>query len=359
MDLVNKSIVVISKYFNPSNGGGERQLNYFLKSVQNHYNVDVLTAQNNPTLPTELLSENINLWRFNGKSVEDSFNGIYKFLLTTAHNYDFAYLVAYQKIAVCTQSKIIDILNKKKVKIIVRFSSYGEGSEFLKQGNQIEFFSKVDRIISLSQSISEELLSLGCSENKIFTFKNPVDLSLFYPGRRRENKSRIVVLSRPHPKKKWLEIIEAWNEVTIKGSLTFVYNDNESQYMRDYLDQAKSYAQRLNSSESIYFDEDVNMEEVPEKLREFDIMISASINEGMQNSLLEALASGLSVISPLNKDYDYLNFANVYKFNKNNKSLTDTIEYAMKAQSGDYNSIKIKLLADHNITNYIEILEKW
>ncbi len=363
-DMFLFKILVISKYFTPSCGGGERQLSYFLQALAPQSSIQVLTVQPDATLPFKTIGENINIKSFWTDNIEKSFLRIRDYLIQYNTNAQIAYIVLYQKEGVGAQFEIVRYLKSLGLKIVVRFSSLGEATEFIKKTNRHDFFSYVDQVVCLSPTIETELKRIGCADKKIYKFKNPVDTNLFSPSKHVNNKSnkKFIVLSRPHRKKNWLLIVDAWSKSkNNKDNLNFVFNENNSEYLVNYRKEIEAYASCSDRAQSIIFLPNCEMNDAVKHLKESDVIISASINEGMQNTLLEALSCGLTVIAPNSLDFDYLpKDKSIIRYTLSSSDLSRAIEKASSIHNNK-DSKRGDLLNElrkiHNINNYLYLIQ--
>jgi glycosyltransferase involved in cell wall biosynthesis len=120
---------------------------------------------------------------------------------------------------------------------------------------------------------------------------NGISLSQFAPMQRNE-KFTVVSTSRLIPRKGLDYLIEAFaefakdrNDVALE-----MYNDGE---LREELEKL---AEKLGVGEKVKFFGDVGNDHVKKVLGRCHVFVLPSLNEGMSNSLLEALASGLVVV---------------------------------------------------------------
>jgi glycosyltransferase involved in cell wall biosynthesis len=160
------------------------------------------------------------------------------------------------------------------------------------------------RFACISQNISEEWQSLGVPESAIFKAASGVDTKHFYPSPHQPPMSnpkhfQAIFTGRLHAQKQVDLLIKAWPQVlkTGPGRLLIVGDGplrEELISLRDSLgmtDQQVSFAGRL--------------ENTADALRESDIFVLPSRAEGMSNSLLEAMATGLpSVVSAIGGNVD-------------------------------------------------------
>jgi glycosyltransferase involved in cell wall biosynthesis len=173
---------------------------------------------------------------------------------------------------------------------------------------------EVERIISLNPGIYRELVSIGVPEAKIVAIPNGVDVDLFKPSEevRKLMRSRIgcdsstpvfLCTTRFAPKKRLPKLLQAWKEIE-KHSDDFpspelwIVGGNNSEFSEtkirrqliQMIGELRLQHVRLFASEP--------HSEMPKYYQSADIYVSFSEEEGMSNSMLEAMSTGLIVIGP-------------------------------------------------------------
>jgi glycosyltransferase involved in cell wall biosynthesis len=161
---------------------------------------------------------------------------------------------------------------------------------------------KVDAYVAISQEIREGLLSDGVPPGRIHRIDNFVDLSLFHPPAEGERDclkrklgftGNLLVLysGRLVPRKGLEDLLGAWKEVVedFPDARLVVLGDGP------LLSSLKRLAATAGVSETVCFiGRVVNVQEI---LRAGDIFTLPSLQEGMPNALLEAMACGLPVVA--------------------------------------------------------------
>ncbi len=162
-----------------------------------------------------------------------------------------------------------------------------------------KIFAKwADVYVSLSKQIEGELKDAGFDKGEIINIPNGVDTSVFHPAESIEEKKRlrtklmlpdkkiVVFVGRLDPQKRVDLLIGIFNEVhkIYDNSCLIIIGDGPEK------DKIKSM---LN--EDIAFIGTVN--NVEEYLRVSDLLVLPTLAEGMSNIILEAMATGLPVIT--------------------------------------------------------------
>ena len=156
-----------------------------------------------------------------------------------------------------------------------------------------------DAYVSLSRAdTDEELEDAGFNKGKIIHIPNGVDTSVFYPiGSLREktrlrekltlpDKKIVAFIGRLDPQKRADLLIEIFNElgkVREDSHLVIIGGGPEKEKIESMLNKNIAFAGTVDN--------------VNDYLRASDLFVLPSLAEGMSNVILEAMATGLPVIS--------------------------------------------------------------
>lgn len=180
---------------------------------------------------------------------------------------------------------------------------------FLKIRNVL--IKKADAFISLSSEITSEFKNSGIGRDKIFEIPNPVDQDIFYKVDDKEKKRLRTKLNFPLNKRiliytgrlvleKGLPfLLKFWNEIQKNNDdlfLVVVGSGGNSAYSCE--DEIKEYVKENKLENSVIFTGNVNVKSVHEYLKSADIFIfPTERGEGLPNSVLEAMACGLVIVT--------------------------------------------------------------
>ncbi len=157
----------------------------------------------------------------------------------------------------------------------------------------IKFVWKRASIIVAKCKIEKEMVENINPNLKIQIINNGIDTSKFsYIEKDINSELRIICSARLIKRKGQYTLIDAMVELKskdIKIHIDFVGEGDEKQA---YI----NYAKEKDVLEQIIFSGYVPREDMPEKYQKSDIFVLPSFNEGMSNSLLEAMACGLPVV---------------------------------------------------------------
>lgn len=161
------------------------------------------------------------------------------------------------------------------------------GRKFMGERRVRSLVAEVDRFVAISTDIAEELRGLGVPEDRIAHIPNGVDTDRFHPpdGDTREAREphRVIATGRLAPEKRLHEIASRWPDLRARhpsAELVLVGDGPERATL-----EAHAGTRLLG-----------RREDVEEQLRSATVYVSASNAEGLSNSLLEAMASGLPCV---------------------------------------------------------------
>lgn len=158
------------------------------------------------------------------------------------------------------------------------------------------FKSFIDRVISISEEITRELLEIGFSEQKIITIPNGVDTEKFYGipedlkqslalNLRLPEGSRTIYSGRLVKEKNIASLIEIWKKVI---------QQHPDAYLIILGDGPERQKLETLAGENVRFLGQVD--NVDQYLQASDLFVLPSLTEGFSNALLEAMACELPVI---------------------------------------------------------------
>jgi glycosyltransferase involved in cell wall biosynthesis len=148
---------------------------------------------------------------------------------------------------------------------------------------------------AISADIARQWHALGVPKNRIVRTASGVDAEHFRPGPSSVAASlpagpKVLFTGRLHPQKNLDVLIDAWPDVmkSSPASLVLVGDGVDRQRL-------ESKAKELGIADSVHF---TGAQADPaEFLRAADLFVLPSVAEGMSNSLLEAMASGLPCVA--------------------------------------------------------------
>jgi glycosyltransferase involved in cell wall biosynthesis len=148
---------------------------------------------------------------------------------------------------------------------------------------------------SISEDIERQWLALGVPESRMHRMASGVETDRFYPGpsaveSRLPPRPRVLFTGRLHPQKNLDVMLAAWVEVARRSDAHLILlGDGPDRARLIALAQALGIADRVHVPGAV--------DDPSEYLRAADLFVLPSVAEGMSNSLLEAMATGLPCIA--------------------------------------------------------------
>lgn len=304
-----KRILMLNCEFPPIGGGAANMNWYFLKEAANRgdIEIDLVTSGANHSSINHDFGTNIRVWKLNvwkknlhHWTLREMFTYLWRgyFLarkLISEHQYDLVHAIFG------FPSGLIAYLIRKKVPYVVSM-----------RGSDVPYFNSR---FSLSYKVMTPLIKLiwesaiGLTSNSeglkqlaleskpnidIKVIPNGVDVSEFSPYVSETGPGlKILTVARLIERKGIEYLIDAVSKLKMKMpelSLTIVGSGN----MKSILEEQ---AMKKMNSDSIRFLGEVPHNELAAIYSSHDIFVLPSFNEGMSNALLEAMASGLPIIT--------------------------------------------------------------
>lgn len=298
-------VLVVSFAYYPMVGGLPQQARLLNRALQDHGVAVTLVTVWIDGCPKVDLLDNVpvyRLWTFLGEPSAGYRSRIYPWLLPLtafliSHQNDYDVIHVHQAsypAAVCVVMG--KILGKPTV---IRITGSGDSGNIatLKRlwwlGLPVRLIIRhTNRFVSLSDDITKELLEEGISQEKIIYIQNGVDVDFFSPALPQTDlRGRIVLgVGRFSEEKGFDILVTAWAKVVRKEPDARLILVGEGQD----LPILKALVKRLGIDASISFEG--NHDNVYNYLNQADIYVLPSRNEGMSNSLLEAMSMGRACI---------------------------------------------------------------
>lgn len=156
---------------------------------------------------------------------------------------------------------------------------------------------KSEKVVANSQGLKNLALETN-SQQKIDVICNGIDITQFGKSENKkdqkfEDKFKILCVTRITPRKGVRYLIEAFGKLSKKNnklSLEIIGDGDEKKNL-------ENLAKELEIADKVDFIGLVPHEELPPYFEKADVFVLPSLNEGMSNSMLEALASGLPLVA--------------------------------------------------------------
>ncbi|AKB29605.1 Glycosyltransferase [Methanosarcina siciliae T4/M] len=299
-------VLMLNYEYPPLGGGGSNACKYLLREMANKaIEVDLVTSSPSNIFETETIGDTVSIYKLpvNKKDVHYwtqreilSYSWKAKNFINNLLNenkYDLCHAffgVPCGAIAYLFRKKIPYIVSLRGSDVPGFNNRFGFQYIFLKPLIK-KVWDNAGVVVANSQGLKELALKTSPSQ-EIGVIYNGVDISEFEPDFSREDGSeiKIVCVSRLIKRKGINYLIEAVGKLKDKQiQLTLVGEGNQEEELRKLVDD-------LKISDRVDFKGYVGHGQIAEIYRNSDIFVLPSLNEGMSNALLEALAAGLPVI---------------------------------------------------------------
>lgn len=150
-----------------------------------------------------------------------------------------------------------------------------------------------DQVLSVSQEHKNTLMDIiGFPSRGIKVIPNGVNTDVFYPAVKkiRNKKIRIATIGRLVPVKNQILLIKAFQKV-YKNSNAELIIVGDGPLHQDL----ELYVKQNSLTDNVVFTG--QRFDIPDLLRSFDIFVLPSLREGMSNTILEAMSTGVTVIA--------------------------------------------------------------
>ncbi len=308
---MKKRILMLNCEFPPIGGGAANMNWYFLKEVANRgdIEIDLVTSGVNHSSINHDFGSNIRIWKLNIWK-KDLHHWSYREMLTyllrsylltkkliSEHEYDLVHAIfgfPSGLIAYLFRNKVPYVVSMRGSDVPFFNNRFSIGYKLISP--LIKLIWKSARGLSANSDGLKELALESNSNIDIKVIPNGVDLNEFSPDISQTGPSwKILTVARLIERKGIKYLIEAVSDLKTRIpdlSLTIVGSGD----LKSALEQQ---AKEEVKSESIRFLGEVPHNELPPIYSSHDIFILPSFNEGMSNALLEAMASGLPIITTL------------------------------------------------------------
>jgi len=346
----NRKVIIVSTYCVPRIGGGEThilQLGSYLR--KNSIDTNILTLNIGKSRDKEIV-ENVPIFRFGNinciKEKKRGYEEIKNYVLKNVGTISHLYLL-FGVGPEYTTKEIVDLIeigNSKGIPVILRISSSGRVTELNNVYPElVERFRLADAYISLNSGIKKELIKVGVDKDKIFSIYNGTNTNEFYPPDKKlsntgiANPKTFLSVSRLSTKKNVPLLITVWgnliNRNKLGNSKLLIVGDDRFEHNKNSIsNEISKILKNSTFHKSIQIIHGVPHKYIAKYYQCADIFVSLSIQEGMSNSILEAMSSGLFVIAPKTQASKVLlqNKKNGLLFKMNNKELETSIVRAFK-----------------------------
>lgn len=190
---------------------------------------------------------------------------------------------------------VADVLSDSKKPIIAAVGEYKNIDvvrKFYNQQHYEKLLKRIDGYIAVSELVRLKLIDIGVDENKIIVLPNATDLDVFKPGNKLEarekfnlpiDKKIVLFVGRFIHNKGPLVLLEALNKIQDKDVVgVFI---------------GKGIQDKEITGEKVIMKNSLPFSEVPLMMAAADVFVLPTHHEGSSNVIVEAMASGLPIVS--------------------------------------------------------------
>ena len=310
-----KALMVTGSYF-PEVTGGAEQCRLLVESLKKMVGFFLLTTTRDTTLPQQSKVDGVDLLRIpiQQGSIIDYFNAIFKiisFYLYRMKDFQIIHLHGFSR-----KSILLVILSKLfQKKIIIKMTSVGHDDPFAmkKRGFFLnKFFAHANAYVGVAPQFERIYLETRLPAGRFRLIPNGIDINRFSPSTTKEkikirkllglpDKMKLILFVGHFSREKSPDILrEAWKlhvaEKFPDTGIIFIGSTNPNHYEVD-ADLVKDIHKSTEScfNKRIFFIEKTY--EIEKYFQAVDMFVLPSLREGLPNSLLEAMACGLPVIT--------------------------------------------------------------
>lgn len=301
--------ILMLNYEFPPLGGGAANANYYLFkefSKNKDLKIDLVTSSQN-TFKIEKFSDNITIHKLDVGKKSLHYWTMPEILKWTFKTYQYSKkLVKKKEYDICHcwtgwPSGIIGYGFRKKLPYILALRGSDVPGYNIRLKNLDKFifspiskriWSKAKKVTTNSEGLKK--LALKVYERDIEVIYNGVDVNEFVPGKNlfrknfhKKDKIRLISTGRLIERKGYHFLIEALAGLKNKFELVLIGEG-------DMLNELKENAEKFNVD--VTFKGRIDHCKIVKELQNGDLFILPSLNEGMSNSVLEAMACGLPII---------------------------------------------------------------
>lgn len=298
-----QNILVLNYEYPPLGGGAGNATYYLLKelSMYPHLQVDLITSSANK-FQTEKFAENIRIHflDINKQNKELHYQTNKNLLTYTSKAYFYARKLHKQEsydlchaffgipcgyIAMLLGLPYIVSLRGSDVPFYNKRFYWLDRFVLKKLSNNI--WEKAEKVVANSEGL-KDLAQKSVPEQEISVIHNGVDMDKFYPAKSKtvSERLRLVSTGRLIERKGYNYLIKALED-NHKVELTLIGEGHLKDDLKELAEKNKIKVKFLDR---------VAHDNIPDLLRNSDLFILPSLNEGMSNAVLEAMACGLPVI---------------------------------------------------------------
>ena len=301
------ALLMVIRQFYPLIGGTEKQAALLAKKLQEcGCTIKLITARLNREWKKNELIEGLEVVRLTSPNIRVLGTVIYALSLSYYlfnHRKDYDCIHVHRADYDAVMAIMVGGLIGKKVLIKLACSGPFGDLECLRRSpiNRIALWiiSKAQRVIAVNEDIKKELLQIGLKNDSISIIPNGVDSKNFKPSAAipLSKKKMVTYVGRLHEQKGVEYLIRSWAMLAER----FRVNGSSLQLNLNIIGEGPLLGKLVNLSRELNIEDRVDFLGTVNNVAEFfhrsDLFVNTSLNEGISNSLLEAMACGLPIVA--------------------------------------------------------------
>jgi len=367
------NLVMLNFEFPPIGGGGGNAHLCLLKEYASNpdLKIDVLTSAPTPGFFTEQLSKNITIYKVGLHKKDLHFwrkieviewllkaKPYYRRLLRE-NNYDLAHaLFAFPSGWLCYKSadKLPYIISLLGSDVPGKHARLQVDYEILGPLLFKPIWQNASVLTACSQGLKNRALKFLPSAS-IDVIPTGVDLDQFYPGKsgKKSDAIKLLTVGRLSVTKQvpvLINAVEILHKAGHKISFTIAGGGPLEQ-------QLKQIVSEKALTDIICMTGRINPEQMPEIYRRHDLLISATMQEGLSNAMLEAMASGLPIVTTRCEGLDELIAGNAIIIEKPDPRLIASAITQLMQNSRTYESMSAASRKQAELFSWSSVAEKY
>jgi len=367
------NLVMLNFEFPPIGGGGGNAHLCLLKEYASNpdLKIDVLTSAPTPGFFTEQLSKNITIYKVGLHKKDLHFwrkieviewllkaKPYYRRLLRE-NNYDFVHaLFAFPSGWLCYKSadKLPYIISLLGSDVPGKHARLQVDYEILGPLLFKPIWQNASVLTACSQGLKNRALKFLPSAS-IDVIPTGVDLDQFYPGKsgKKSDAIKLLTVGRLSVTKQvsvLINAVEILHKAGHKVSFTIVGGGPLEQ-------QLKQIVSEKALTDIICMTGRINPKQMPEIYRRHDLLISATAQEGLSNAMLEAMASGLPIVTTRCEGLDELIAGNAIIIEKPDPQLIASAITQLMQNSRTYESMSAASRKQAELFSWSSVAEKY
>ncbi|WP_291124901.1 glycosyltransferase [Flavobacterium sp. UBA6031] len=289
------TVLCITDWWFPKIGGLERSIEYLCNELINYCDIEVITKASN----TSNMKFNFPVKQFTPDEFGNYYDELFEYIIKKDYSKTIIHFFGFSFNAPQAHADLIRKVSQNGFRSVLKIPTSGDVDKNIKNHYR-HVKDNVDFYLSLNSSIEKELIENGIHFKSIVNIKNTVPTTRFMPASKleyiatrqnlqlRTDVPLIGFAGRFVERKRINIVIEALNGIHIEmRPHLMLVGESDSTFCDSF---------KIHDIDSQYITVIQNQQNMIPIYHAMDAYISASVQEGMSNSCLEAMSFGLPLI---------------------------------------------------------------